>query len=81
MTACLSRDDDVRRRYMTAVVARVCGLSWSMAAKIADNPRICAQPAIAAKRFAREAVSDRDAGARWCSAAMLQALSPMIGRS
>ena len=78
--AALGRDTDVRRRYMTAVVARVCGLEWSVAAHLAENPADFPQPMVVAQRFAREAVSDRDAGARWCSAVMLQALSPMIGR-
>ncbi len=80
VTAALTRDPDIRRRYMTAVVARVCGLEWPVAARFIDNPAGFPQPVLVAQRFAREAVSDRDAGARWCAAAMLQALSPMIGR-
>jgi transcriptional regulator with XRE-family HTH domain len=80
VTAALGRDPDVRHRYMTAVVARVCGLDWSVAAQLAENPAAFPQPVLVAQRFAREAVSDRDAGARWCAAAMLQVLSPMIGR-
>jgi hypothetical protein len=80
VTAALRRDLDVRCRYMTAVVARVCGLDWPVAARLAENPVDFPQPFLVAKRFAREAVSDRDAGARWCAAAMLQTLSPMIGR-
>lgn len=76
----LTRDSEVRTLYMTAVVARVCGLDWSLAAELAAKPEKFPQPTLAAQRFAHEAVSDRDAGARWCSAAMLQALSPMIGR-
>lgn len=78
--AALGRDTDVRHRYTTAVVARVCGLDWSVAAHLAENPVDFPQPLLVAQRFAREALSDRDAGARWCSAVMLQALSPMIGR-
>jgi transcriptional regulator with XRE-family HTH domain len=80
VVAALGRDPDVRSRYMTAVVARVCGLDWPVAAQLADNPASFPQPVLVAQRFAREAVSDRDAGARWCAAAMLQALSPMMGR-
>jgi transcriptional regulator with XRE-family HTH domain len=80
VTAALSRDSDVRCRYLTAVVARVCALDWPIAAQLAENPASFLQPTLAAQRFAREAVSDRDAGARWCAAAMLQALSPVIGR-
>ncbi len=80
ITAVLNRDSEVRDRYMTAVVARVCGLEWSVAANFAHNPAGFPQPILVAQRFAREAVSDRDAGARWCAAAMLQALSPIVGR-
>ena len=80
VAAALDRDLDVRSRYMTAVIARVCGLDWPVAAQLAANPAGFPQPVLVAQRFAREAISDRDAGARWCAAAMLQALSPMIGR-
>ncbi|MGH3800272.1 MAG: helix-turn-helix domain-containing protein [Pseudonocardiaceae bacterium] len=80
VTAALARDLDVRCRYMTAVVARVCCLDWPIAAQLAEHPADFPQPVLVAQRFARETLSDRDAGARWCSAAMLQALSPMIGR-
>ncbi len=77
VTAVLDRDPDVRSRYMTAVIARICGLDWPVAAQLAANPAGFAQPVLVAQRFAREAVSDRDAGARWCAASMLQTLSPM----
>ncbi|MBV8542844.1 MAG: helix-turn-helix transcriptional regulator [Pseudonocardiales bacterium] len=80
VTAVLGRDPDVRSRYMTAVVARVCGLDWPVAAHFAENPVGFPQPVLVAQRFAREAVSDRDVGARWCAAAMLKALSSVIGR-
>lgn len=80
VTAALGRDLDVRSRYMTAVIARVCGLDWCVAAQLADNPAGFPQPILVTQRFAREAVSDRDVGARWCAAAMLQVLSPLIGR-
>ncbi|MGH3569864.1 MAG: hypothetical protein ACRDRH_28405 [Pseudonocardia sp.] len=80
VAAALGRDAEVRSRYMTAVVARVCGVAWSTAARLAQQPTAFPQPVLAAQRFAHEAINDRDAGARWCSAAMLQALSPMIGR-
>lgn len=76
----LSRDAEVRSLYMTAVVSRVCSLEWTKAAELAANPRLFPQPGLVAQRFAQEAVSDRDGGARWCSAVMLQSLSPMIGR-
>jgi transcriptional regulator with XRE-family HTH domain len=77
----LSRDGEVRDRYMTAVVARVCGIDWPTASGLVREPSMFPRPALVAGRFAHEAVSSRDVGARWCSAAMLQALSPMIGRS
>jgi len=80
VTAALNRAPEVRDRYVTAVVARVCGLEWSAAANFAHNPAGFPQPILVAQRFAREAISDRDAGARWCACAMLQALSPIIGR-
>ena len=80
VASALSRDPAIRHRYMTAVVARVCGLDWPVAADFARNPAGFPQPTLVATKFVREAVSDRDAGARWCAAAMLQALSPMIGR-
>ncbi|MGH3870980.1 MAG: hypothetical protein ACRDSR_05610 [Pseudonocardiaceae bacterium] len=80
VSAALGRDAEVRARYMTAVVARVCGLDWSVAAQLAENPAGFPQPVLVAQRFAHEALSDCDAGARWCAAAMLQSLSPLIGR-
>ncbi len=80
VTAALRRDDSMRIRYMTAVIARVCGVDWQTAAHLAGSPTEFPQPGLAASAFTREVVNDRDAGARWCSAAMLQALSPMIGR-
>ncbi|MGH3767343.1 MAG: helix-turn-helix domain-containing protein [Pseudonocardiaceae bacterium] len=80
VAAALGRDAEVRGRYMTAVVSRVCGLDWSVAAALAQDPAGFPHPVLVAQRFAREAVNDRDAGARWCAAAMLQALSPLIGR-
>jgi hypothetical protein len=80
VTAALSQDPDVRSRYMTAVIARVCGLDWALAEQLAGNPAGFSQPLLAAQRFARETFNDRDAGARWCAAAMLQSLSPLTGR-
>lgn len=77
----LSRDGEVRDRYMTAVVARVCGVDWPTASGLIREPSMFTRPALVAGRFVHEAVSSPDAGARWCSAAMLQSLSPMIGRS
>lgn len=76
----LGRDRDVRSRYLIAVVARVCGLDWASATRLARDPSGFPQPAMVAERFAQEAVNPHDAGARWCSATMLQRLSPLIGR-
>ncbi len=76
----LHLDDEIRDLYTTAVVARVCGLNWDVASKLSVAPQGFPGPRVAAERFAREVVNPRDAGARWCSATMLQRLSPMIGR-
>lgn len=77
----LANDDDTQRLYKTAVIARVGALPWSTASKLATGQ---AQPStkqahFLAARFANEALNPRDAGARWCSAAMLQVLSPYLG--
>jgi hypothetical protein len=73
-------DDETRRRYVTAVVARVCAIDWSSAERITANPASIA-PARArfvAERLATEVLNPADAGARWCSAAMLRDLSPTL---
>ena len=79
MTDVLLRDAAVRDLYTTAVVSRVCGVDWATASAYAKQPSTVPQPALVAGRFAREAVNERDAGARWCSATMLRKLSPLIG--
>lgn len=76
----LGHDQEVRDLYLTAVVARVCSLDWATATRLTRDPAGFPQPVLVAERFAREAVNPADAGARWCSAAMLQRLSPLIGR-
>lgn len=76
----LGRDGDVRELYLTAVVARICALDWETARDRVVNPSTARQPVLMAERLSREAVNPLDAGARWCSAAMLQRLSPLIGR-
>ncbi|GAB3897000.1 helix-turn-helix domain-containing protein [Kibdelosporangium lantanae] len=76
----LGRDEDVRDRYLTAVVARVTSLDWSTATRVTRAPDGFPQPLLVAERLAREAVNPADADARWCSAVMLQRLSPMLGR-
>lgn len=80
VVAALDRDTEMRDRYMTTVVARVCGLDWPTAARMVREPSSFPHPVLAAGRLAREAVEARDVGARWCSAAMLQTLSPTLGR-
>ena len=76
----LNHDVEMRDRYMTAVVARVCGLDWSTSTRMIREPSSFPHPVLAASRLAQEAVEAHDVGARWCSAAMLQALSPTLGR-
>lgn len=75
----LRRDDEVRRLYLTAVTSRVCAVKSGQAAAFMQNPTTFPLAAIAAERFAREAVNPTDAGARWCSAKMLQDLSSIGG--
>jgi len=76
----LHHDLQMRERYMIAVAARVCGIDWATAERMVRTPTSFPRLVVAAGRFAREAVDSNDAGARWCSAAMLQVLAPTIGR-
>jgi hypothetical protein len=76
----LNHDVEMRDRYMTAVVSRICGLDWPTAASMVREPSSFPHPVLAAGRLAHEAVEAQDVGARWCSAAMLQGLSPTLGR-
>jgi transcriptional regulator with XRE-family HTH domain len=75
----LMADPVTRQLYTTAVISRVGALPWSTASKLAagrvPSPR---QAHFLAARFAQEALNPRDAGARWCSAAMLRDLSPLL---
>jgi transcriptional regulator with XRE-family HTH domain len=75
----LGRDPEVRLRYTTAVVRRVCGTDWAAASAIATDPASCRRPDEAARYLLREVVNPRDAGARWCSATMLRDLAPLLG--
>lgn len=75
----LGHDSELRDRYLTAVVARVMSTDRPTAATMVRDPRMVPRPALAAEKFAREAVNPVDAGARWCSGAMLQRLSPALG--
>ena len=77
----LENDPETRELYTTAVIARVGALPWSTATKIASKqirPSV-KQANFLASRFATEVLNPRDAGARWCSAAMLRDLSPYLG--
>lgn len=78
----LAVDDATRRLYTTAVLTRACLLDWTAAGKLAANPLATTprKAAFIAHRLADEALNPRDAGARWCSAAMLRDLSPLLGR-
>jgi transcriptional regulator with XRE-family HTH domain len=80
VAAVLARDPDVSSRYATAVVSRLFGLGWARSAELAADPTLFPRPEMAARRLADEVLTDRDAGARWCSAMLLQNLSPVIGR-
>jgi hypothetical protein len=66
-------------RYVTAVIARVCGITWANAALIAAGQEMFSKPRTAAQLLIKEVVNPRDAGARWCSAAVLQTLAPRLG--
>ena len=78
----LANDEDTRRLYTTAVIARVGALPWSTASKLATGQvqPSAKQAHFLAARFANEALNPRDAGARWCSAAILRDLSPFLGQ-
>ena len=76
----LSADDEARHLYMTAVLARTCALTWDTAEQLAARPLSVAHRApFVATRLASEALNPRDAGARWCAAAILRDLSPLLG--
>lgn len=77
----LENDPEARELYTTAVIARVGALPWATAARITSKqlrPSL-KQANFLASRFASEVLNPRDAGARWCSAAMLRDLSPYLG--
>lgn len=76
----LRGDDEVRNLYLMAVVARVCGLERAEALRVIAEPARFPSPSAAAGLLTREVVNPADAGARWCSALMLQRLSPLLGR-
>lgn len=77
----LDADEETRQLYTTAVIARVGGLPWDAANRLAagqiPTPR---QANFLAARLSREVLNPRDAGARWCSATMLRNISPLLNR-
>ena len=80
VAAVLANDEEVRRLYLTAVTTRVCSIGWGEAAQFVESPTAFPLASIAVERFLREVLNSADAGARWCSARMLQELSPVMGR-
>ncbi|WP_235926206.1 helix-turn-helix transcriptional regulator [Actinokineospora pegani] len=80
VAAVLGNDGEVRRLYLTAVTMRVCSIDWGEAARFVEAPTAFPLASIAVERFMREVINPADIGARWCSAKMLQELSPVIGR-
>jgi transcriptional regulator with XRE-family HTH domain len=75
----LSRDDDVRTRYMAAVLTRVCGIGWTTASRIVGGQQDFPEPRAAAQLLSREVTDSPDVGARWCAATMLRQLAPALG--
>lgn len=77
----LAGDAEARHLYMTAVTARVCGLDWATASRLATDPlSLPGRATFLARRFSDEVTNPRDAGARWCSAVMLRDISPLVGK-
>ncbi|MGH3489086.1 MAG: hypothetical protein ACRDP8_14390 [Actinopolymorphaceae bacterium] len=75
----LQHDDEARDLYMTAVLSRVCAMEWGEAARLAADPLSLPDRAgFLASRLASEVPNPKDSGARWCSARMLQDLSPQL---
>jgi len=76
----LQNDDETQQLYKTAVLSRVGVLGWSDAAALAADPlRAGTRAPFLAAGLATESVNPHDAGARWCSAALLQELTPLLG--
>ncbi|MET7769074.1 helix-turn-helix transcriptional regulator [Nocardia sp. NPDC005366] len=74
----LAHDDEVSRRYMTAVLARIMGTDHSHAAGYLVAPETLPSPAVIAERLAVESLNRTDVGARWCAATMLARMSPYL---
>jgi transcriptional regulator with XRE-family HTH domain len=75
----LQQDAEARDRYLTAVVARLFKVDWSVAERLAADPTKLPAPRQAARILAAETLNPRDSGARWCAASLLRDLSPMVG--
>ncbi|MEV6274952.1 helix-turn-helix transcriptional regulator [Nocardia sp. NPDC051832] len=76
----LTSDEPVRDRYLTAVVARICGIDHETARTYIHTPTLTPSPLLVAQRLSAEVLNPHDAGARWCSGVMLSKLSPLIGQ-
>jgi hypothetical protein len=76
----LTNDQATRDLYLTAVISRVCAIAWPVAGRLAtgETKPTAKQARYLASRLAREVLNPGDAGARWCSAAMLRDLSPLL---
>jgi transcriptional regulator with XRE-family HTH domain len=76
----LAHDQATRNLYLTAVISRVCAIAWPAAGRLAtgETKPTAKQARYLASRLAREVLNPSDAGARWCSAAMLRDLSPLL---
>lgn len=76
----LAGDTEAQGLYMTALLARACALDWATASRLAADPLATPTDRVpyVASRLAAEVLNPRDAGARWCSAAMLRDLSPLL---
>ena len=76
----LANDQATRDLYLTAVISRVCAIEWPVAGRLArgETKPTAGQARLLASRLAGEVLNPRDAGARWCSAVMLQDLSPLL---
>lgn len=65
----LRGDHDVRQLYLTAVLARILGLSWDHARRLADGDDQLDPGQLG--RVAAELNNPYDAGARWCATVLL----------
>jgi hypothetical protein len=66
----LKADQEARDLYLTAVVARVLGMPWDDAGRLATSAQPLAEDGYL-QAFAEELTNRADSGARWCSVVML----------